>query len=333
MDSYWSAEDLRLGKLLLAASVIQSFTDNWTSAKARHEAMPTSRPHLTRSQNRHASMLAVHAHPVPEDQMEDDIEVDVLIRRKKLSDAWSIMKTCEADLWTDVCNLYSMIVAVEQDPSKFGGVADILEEVAEARTLLKNAELVSAVETIEAYNQEEWKQDQTPACVRRGSLLMVHEHHNDETPLDARMRHYEHADAWQKMKSCDKDQWARACNCHEEHNKYIIAKREKLDAACWILQDFDSKAWTNDNEHLRQKAKHAACLTVHAPSAPEDESKDPAHHTHRQRLLEAWETMKEADPMEWSNACKDHEQFVMAGTAGILRTHDATRNGIGNHAA
>jgi len=320
IEANWSAEDLRLGKLLLAVANMQSFIqDNWTSAEARHGAMPTTRSHWTRSQMRHSSMLAVHARPIPEECSEN-----VCIRRKKLSEAWSMMQSCYADLWTDVCDLYAMVVAVEQDPVKFEGVKYVLHEVAEAKALMQNAELLSAVETIESYKQEEWKQDQSPSCVRRTSMLMVHEHHSDESQIEARVRHLEHAEAWQKMKSCDNDEWAAACLYHEEQNKSKIAKCEKLDAACWVMQDFDSKAWTSE---FPKSMKHASSLIVRAPSVPESESNDQIYQTHRQMLTEAWETMKEANQKEWTNACRAHEEFVMSGTSDIIRPQMPIRNG------
>lgn len=303
--------------------------DNYTSAQARHKHMPTSESHWTRSQVRHSSIMAVHARPVPSEK-EDDVADQVCIRRKKLADAWSVMQSCDTDLWADVCSLYTMVVAVEQDPVKFEGMAYVRGEVAEARALMQNAELLSAVETIEAYNQEEWTQDKSPSCVRRGSSLMVHEHHSKETSLEARVRHLEHAEAWQTMRTVDKGKWTAACLYHEEQNNAEIAKREKLDAACWIMQDFNSKVWTTEKVFLKSM-KHAATLTVHAPTS--ESENDPVYQTHRQRLIYAWQTMKEADQKEWLGACKAHEDFVVEGTAGITRTQASVRNGVGQHAA
>lgn len=286
---------------------------------------------------KHGSVLAVHARPVPAEdaQDDDDVAVEVFLRRKKLSEAWSIMKSCDSDLWTDVCDLYAMIVAVEEDPAKFEGIEYVLSEVAEAKALMRNAELLAAVETIESYNQEEWKQGSSLQCVRRGSQLVVHddEHHAETDPMEARLRHLEHAEAWQKMKTCDREKWAAACRYHEEQNKTKIAQAEKLDAACWVLQDFDSNSWTS--ERLGQKKypksmRHAALLTTHAPTARETESNDPVYETHRKRLLEAWQTMKEADPKDWTNACKEHERFV---TSSITGPRVAARNGVGGRAA
>eukprot|EP01083_Nonionella_stella_P039534 107506_1 len=94
IEASWSAEDIRLGKLLLAVADMQSFIhDNWTSAKARHDAMPTARNHWTRSQMKHGSMLAVHARPVPPyiPEKECEVAVEVCVRRKKLSEAWATM--------------------------------------------------------------------------------------------------------------------------------------------------------------------------------------------------------------------------------------------------
>jgi hypothetical protein len=329
--SNWSEEDLQIGKLLLAAAEMQSFAhDNWTSAQSRHKAMPTGQNHWTRSQMRHGSMLAVRSRPLPDESL-SEIAVEVCIRRKKLSEAWSTMQACDPDLWTDICDLYTMIAAVEEDPSKFEGIQYVLDEVEEAKTLMHNAAILSAVETIEAFKQEEWKQDQSPACVRRGSLLMVHDHQSEETPIEARVRHVEHAEAWQKMKSCDKEKWAAACHYHEEQNKSEMAKHEKLDAAVWVLQEFTSKADPSKSDDIHQKAKHAAVFN--APPVPEDEINDPVYQSHKKRLVEAWAAMKEADPKDWLNACKEHEALIMPASAGITRSKEPVRNSVVNHAA
>lgn len=314
------------------AAEMQSFNTNWTSAKARHQAMPTSSKHWTRAQMRHGSVLAVHAHPVPEEspKNDDEVAVNVFIRRKRLSDAWETMQSCDPELWTDVCNLYSMVAAMDQDPLAFDGVEYVFHEVAEAKALMQHAELLAAVETIEAYKQEEWKQEQSPACVRRGSLLVVHENQTEETPVEAQVRHIEHAEAWNKMKSCDKDEWIAACRYHEEKNKIETTKREKLEAAAWVMQDFNAKAWKNDVAAHRHMAKHAATLAVHIT---EDESNDPAYQTHRRRLVEAWETMKAADKNDWNCACKKHEDIMAAGLTGMTSNHKAVRNRVGTHAA
>ena len=160
-------------------------------------------------------------------------------------------------------------------------------------------------------------------------------HHTDETAIEARVRHLEHAQAWQKMKDADPKEWQSACRYHEERNKSKMAKREKLDAACWVLQDFDAAVVEDGPVERRvfpKSMKHAACLTVHAPFSKEPD--DPVYRTHRQRLLEAWETMKETDQKEWQSACKEHEKFVMGNTlTGITRKHAPVRNGVGNRAA
>jgi hypothetical protein len=197
--------------------------DYWTSAQARHKSMPTSQHHWMRSQLRHGSLLAVRARPIPDETFtgdDDDYTVEVCIRRKKLAAAWGLMKSCDVDLWTDVCDLYALIVAVEQNPGKFEDYAQVRIEAAEAKALMHNAQLLRAVETIEDYNEGEWAQEQSRACVRRGSLMVVHEHHHDaETRLEAKVRHLEHAHAWELMKSCDKDKWAAVCHYHEEQRK------------------------------------------------------------------------------------------------------------------
>mmetsp|Transcript_39048 Transcript_39048/g.82131 ORF Transcript_39048/g.82131 Transcript_39048/m.82131 type:complete len:343 (+) Transcript_39048:75-1103(+) len=263
---YWSAEDLHLGKLLLAVADMQSFIhDNWTSAKARHRNMPTSSCHWTRSQMKHSSMLAVHARPIPEECYEnrDGVSVEVYIRRKKLSEAWETMQSFDTDLWADVCDLYAMVVAVDKDPVSFEGVEYVLNEVAEAKALMQNAELIAAIKIIVSYKQEEWKQENSPSCVRRGSMLIVHEHHSDESQVEARVRHREHAEAWEKMKSCSKAQWVAACLFHEEQNQKEskIAKLDKLDAACWVTQDFNSKAWTSELISNKTLPKSIRCIT------------------------------------------------------------------------
>lgn len=321
---------LRFAYATCTVADMQSFIhENWTSAKARHKDMPTSEKHWTRSQMKRSSLLAVHSRPIPSEN-EDDVADQVCMRRKKLADAWAVMQSCDPGVWTDVCNLYAMVVAVEKEPEKFEGVDYVLAEVAEAKALMQNAALLSAVKTIESYKQDEWKQEQSKSCVRRGSLLVIHEHHSDETNLEARLRHLEHAAAWETMKNCGQDKWAAACRYHEEQNKADMAKREKLDAACWVLQDFDSKVWSKQTT-FPKSMKHASSLVVRAPG-PEVVS-DAAHDIHKQRLIEAWQTMRETDPKEWASACKAHEDFVAKGPTGIIRTTMATRNGVGSRAA
>ncbi len=204
--------------------------DHWTSAQARHKSMPTTQNHWTRSQMRHGSVLTVRARPIPEESFSghnDDFPVEVFIRHKKLVAAWRLMKSCDIGLWADVCDLYALIVAVEQNPGKFENCTQVLNEVAEAKLLMQNAELLRAVETIEAYNEEEWTQEPSPACVRRGSLMVMHKHRDDdETRLESKVRHVENANAWELMKSCDKDTWAAVCHYHEEECKLEKGKRQ-----------------------------------------------------------------------------------------------------------
>lgn len=378
--SPWSTQNLRIGQLLLAVGDMQSFIhDNWTSAQARHGIMPTSENHWTRSQMRHSSLLAVHARPVPNsaEDKENNAAVEICVRRKKLSEAWKAMQSCDAELWADVCNLYSMVAAVEQNPEKFSEDIMILDEVAEARSLMHRAEILYAVETIKSYDQDEWKDIQeTPYIstkwaskqIHRGSLLTVHEHHHDQSPIESKVRHAEHAEAWQKMKDCDKAEWSAACHYHEEIN----AKRMKLDAAVSIIQYFNTANWTS--AHLRHRVlpasephwtatqiHHGASLVVRARPLPEPENNDLAYQSHKEKLNDAWETMKKAGSSEWIKACKSHEDFIMANKRadgkdyapksiiskattlkhaspislqkGIVRVQPPIRNGVGGHAA
>ncbi|KAL7439758.1 hypothetical protein ACHAXM_006822 [Skeletonema potamos] len=342
MDSsqnLWSPENIQLGKLLLAAADMQFFVhENWTSASDRHNQMPTSTQHYTRSQMKHSSMLAVHAKPLPEDWNED---VSILIRRKKLSDAWAMMQSCEPDVWVDVCSLYSMIKIVEQDEKNFEGIEYVLEEVAEAKMLMRIAEILGAVETIETYRQEEWSNETSPCCIRRGSMVVVHnEQQNAETITEAKVRHAEHADAWRKMRSCSKDDWTAACRYHEEYNKRIIAQQEKLEAAVWIIQDYNESKWSSEtllHHSLPSSMRHAASLVTRIDASAKNED----HIAHKKKLIEAWQTMKEAGPQEWAMACKSHEEdLLMKGAAaptgfgrGIMRIHPPIRNGVSGTAA
>jgi hypothetical protein len=341
MDSaqhLWSPENIQLGKLLLAVADMQFFVhENWTSAPDRHSHMPTSTQHFTRSQMRHSSMLAVHARPLPEDNNED---VNILIRRKKLSDAWETMQSCDPKVWVDVCSLYAMIKAVEQDEKKFEGIEYVLEEVAEAKMLMRIAEMLGAVETIESFRQEEWSNETSPCCVRRGSMVVVHNEHQDaETITEAKVRHAEHADAWRKMKSCNKDEWTAACRYHEEYNKRMIAQHEKLDAAVWTIQDYNESKWSSEtlrHHSLPSSMRHAASLVTRIDAPVKDEE----YNEHKKRLVQAWQTMKEAGPEEWAKACKSHEEDLMKGGAaltsfghGIMRIHPPVRNGVSVTAA
>jgi hypothetical protein len=342
-----------MGQLLVAVADMQSFVhDNWTSAQTRHSNMPTSENHWTRSQMRRSSMLAVHARPVPDkpEYEEDDAAVEICVRRKKLADAWKMMQECEAGIWTDVCNLYHMVVSAELDPETFAEDQSILDEVAEARCLMRNAEIISAVEAIKKYDQEEWKDIHassymaTPwACkqIRRGSLTTVHEQHHEESIVDSKVRHAEHAHAWQIMKTCDCEAWAAACHHHEEYNEVEAVKRQKLDEAVAVIQEFNTGDWTG--AHLRHKTlpaskphwtatqiRHGATLAVHSLPVPEVEMEDPAHQTHIEKLNEAWKVMKDVGTTEWIKACKTHEDLSVINTASeatTLKTGSAFKTG------
>lgn len=233
---FLNAQDLCLGNLLVSVANLVAFRkDHWTSAQARHTRMPTSQKHWMRSQMRHGSVLTVRARPIPEESFsgdDDDFTVEVFIRRKKLAASWWLMKSCDIGLWADICDLYALIVAVEQNQDKFGNDTQVVE----AKILMHNAELLRAVETIEAYNEGKWTQEISPACVRRGSLMGVYEHRDDdETRLEAKVRHVEHANAWELMKSCDKDTWAAVCHYHEEQRKLEKGDRHMLNYSQFSL--------------------------------------------------------------------------------------------------
>lgn len=337
--SLWTPENIKLGKLLLAVSDMQFFNhDNWTSAPVRHSQMPTSTPHFTRPQMNHSSMLAVHARPQPEDN-ENEPDVSVLIRRKKLSNAWEMMQSCDPDLWTDVCSLHSMIKAVEQDEKKFDGIEYVLKEVAEAKMLMNIAEILTAVESIEAFRQEEWSNEAASSCIRRGSMVVAHEEHHGETTVEAKVRHAEHAEAWQRMKSCSISEWTAACRYHEECTKRMIARREKLEAAVWVIQDYNSSKWTSENvlhHPLPSSMRHAASLATRVDASEDDEEQQ----AHKKKLIDAWQTMKEASLTEWTKACKSHEDIFMkegsfptSSGCSNLRTQPQVRNGVGGIAA
>jgi hypothetical protein len=139
-NNLWTDDNVLVGKLLLAVQQLQSFVhNNWTSAQARHRSLPSSGMHFCRSQMRHSSILAVHARPLPEE--DGDVDVDIFMRRKKLSEAWDLMKSVDGDLWTEVCRLYSMVVAVDQNREKFQDQS-IIDDVAEAKLLMRNAEIL-----------------------------------------------------------------------------------------------------------------------------------------------------------------------------------------------
>lgn len=334
----WSPEDIQFGKLLVAVADMQFFVhENWTSASNRHSQMPASSQYYTRQHTRHSSMLAVHARPLPEDN-EDDPNVSILIRRKRLSRAWKMMQSCDPKLWVDVCSIYAMTKAVEQDKKKFEGVEYVLREVAEAKMLMRNAEILEAVETIENYRQEEWSNEASPSCIRRGSMVVVHdEHHDVETATENKVRHEEHADAWQTMKSCSEYEWTAACHYHEEYQKHMIA--EKLKAAVRVIQDCnESKASEVLQSHLlRSSVRHASTLVTGVDDCATDEE----YKAHKERLIEAWQTMRQANPKDWTNACKSCEEDLQKRGAGApegifwngMRIRDPVRNGVSGTAA
>lgn len=232
----WTDDNVLVGKLLLAVAEIQSFVhNNWTSAQARHQTLPSSGMHFFKAQLRHSSMLVVHARPVPEE--DGDIDVDIFMRRKKLSEAWDMMKSVDRDLWINVCQLYSMVVAVEMKSEKFKENQSILnqdDDIVEAKILLRNAQILSAVETIESFRHEEWSNVHTSTAIRHGSELSIHIQHHDESVLETKVRHAEHAKAWQVMHSCDKADWTAACLYHELGMKSLTQKKEMLDVAVWV---------------------------------------------------------------------------------------------------
>ena len=351
-NDLWTDENVLVGKLLLAVADMQSFVhDNWTSAQARHQSLPASGMHYCRAQIRHSSMLAVHARPVP-DETPSDIDVEIFMRRKKLSDVWDMMKSVDGDLWTDVCQLYSMVVAVDQNPEMFKDDQAILDEIAEAKVLMRNAETFAAVETMESFRQEEWSNVQVSTAIRHGSELTVHKHHHDETSIENKVRHLEHANAWEKMHNSDKSLWAAACLYHEEVVKAMAAKKEKLDAAVWVIQDFNTKNWTSAHLAPEEDPHWKACqirrgstLAVHEHAT--EDFDDPVYHAHRERMIEAWKLMKAVGPKEWIQACKNHEDLLMSAQTttpckvgdpgafqiGIIRSGDPVKNSVNGMAA
>ena len=309
---------MQLGKLLLAVAEMQSFIhNNWTSAQSRHSSLPSSGMHFCRAQMRHSSMLAVHARPMPQEE-EADIDVEICIRRKKLSEAWKLMKSVDGDLWTDVCRLYSLVVAVGQNAEMYKDEPNILDDVAEAKVLMRNAEILSSVEIIESFRQEEWSNAEESTAIRHGSELTSHRKEQVESVIETKVRHIEHANAWQMMKNCDTADWTAACLFHEELMKALAARKEMLDCAVWIIQDFNPTSWTSshtevdEDPHWRaSQIRHGSTLAVHE-CPPLDVDEDPSYHTHRERMIEAWKVMKAVGSKEWTEACKTHEDFLLS---------------------
>lgn len=347
----WTEDNVLLGKLLLAVADMQSFVHaNWTSAQARHQSLPASGMHFCRAQIRHSSMLAVHARPVPDES--SDIDVDIFMRRKKLSEAWELMKSVDGDLWTDVCHLYSMVVAVDNNAEIFEEDQSILQEVAEAKVLMRNAETLAAVEIIESFRQEEWSNVKTSTAIRHGSELTIRKQHHDESSIESKVRHAEHAQAWQKMHTTDKAEWAAACLYHEEVVKALAAKKERLDAAVWVIQDFSTKNWTSahlmaeEDPHWKAcQIRHGSTLAMHENALPDND--DPVYHAHRERMIDAWKVMTAAGPSAWTEACKSHEDLLVsaknstpykvgdsgAHRMGVIRNHPPVKNCVNGKAA
>lgn len=282
-------------------------------------------------------MLAVRARPLPEDN-EGDPNESILIRRKRLSRAWEIMQSCDQQLWIAVCSVYAMIKAVEQDEKKVEGVEYVLREVAEAKMLMRNAEILEAVETIESYRQDEWSTEASPTRIRRGSMVVVHDEHQDvETVTENKVRHAEHADAWQTMKSCSEDEWTAACHYHEEYQKHIIA--EKLKAAVRVIQDCNERKASEvlQSHLLPSSIRHASTLVTGVDDCATDEE----YKAHKERLIEAWQTMKKAKPQDWTSACKSCEEDLQKREAEApegnfwhaMRIREPVRNGVSGTAA
>lgn len=351
-NNLWTEDYVLIGKLLLAVAEMQSFVHcNWTSAQARHSSLPSNGMHFCRAQLRHSSMLAVHARPLPEEN--GDVDVDIYMRRKKLSEAWELMNSVDGDLWTEVCQLYSLVVAVEMNPEMYTDDHFVLQDVDEAKELMKNAEIIAAVETIESFRQEEWSNEQASTAIRHGSELTTHTKHHDESVLETKVRHAEHANAWQIMKTADKSKWAVACLYHEEAMKALARKKEMLDAAVWVIQDFNSKNWTSahleadeDPKWRKSQIRHGSTLAVHETSTLDAD--DPVYHAHRERMIEAWKVMKAVGSKEWTEACKAHEDLVFSAQkatpvfkvgdpgafqTGVLRKNPPVQNSLNGMAA
>ena len=336
----WTDDNVLVGKLLLAVEEMQTFVhSNWTSAQARHKSMPSSGMHFCRAQIRHSSMLAVHARPLPE---EEDIDVNIMTRRKKLAESWELMRSVDRDLWTEVCQLYSMIVAVEENPENV--TEDIVEEVAEAKVLMRNAEVLDAVKTIESFRQEEWSNEQASTAIRHGSELTFHNKYHD--------RHAEHAKAWAIMQSCEQAEWAAACLYNEETIKALAVKRAMLDDAVQVIQDFNSKKWTSAHLAVDEdpcwkasQIRHGSTLAVH--ESPTPDADDPVYQAHREKMIEAWKLMKNVGCHEWIEACKAHEDLVVSTktaapfkasgpgsfSVGIIRNNPPVKNSVNGMAA
>ncbi|KAL7465549.1 hypothetical protein ACHAXS_005865 [Conticribra weissflogii] len=369
VSSLWTTENVKIGQLLRAVADMQSFIHvNWTSALTRHRDMPTSEDHWTRSQMRRSSILAVRARPTPDVQESDGSEaaIDICIRRKKLSEAWEVMQESDTDVWIEACNLYAKIVDAEQHPEKYADDKALLEEITEAKNLMRNAEILAAVGIIKKYDQEEWKDVHCTAYgatpwakkqIRRGSLTTVHEHHHEESTIESRVRHAEHASAWDLMAKCDKVLWQEACHYHEEMNEVAMLKERELEEAVEVIQEFNSRNWTG--AHLRHKGlptnkphwtstqiHHGSTLAVHSFPTPELENEVPAHKLHHEKLTKAWEVMREVGQTEWTKACKAHENEychdpqdmpVKSGnafkTGGVIRIKPPVRNCVNGNAA
>ena len=318
-NDLWTEENILLGKLLLAVEEMQTFVhNNWTSAQARHKSMPSSGMHFCRAQIRHSSMLAVHARPLPEN--DEDVDVNIMTRRKRLAESWKLMKSVDRDLWIDVCQLYSMIVAVDKDPEMTK--EDIVGEAVEAKVLMRNAEILDAVKTIESFRQEEWSNEQASTAIRHGSVLTFHKQHHEESIIEVKVRHAEHENAWAIMQSCKKAEWASACLYHEEAIKAFAAKQEMLDEAVGVIQDFDSKKWTSAHLSVDEdpcwkasQIRHGSTLAVH--ENPTSDANDPVYQAHREKMIDAWKLMKKVSCKEWTEACKAHEDIVISTKTAV----------------
>jgi hypothetical protein len=216
-----------------------------------------------------------------------------------------------------------------------------------------------AVETIESFRQEEWSNTQASSAIRHGSELTTHTQYHDESVIEAKVRHAEHANAWQMMHHADKSDWAAACLYHEEVMKAEARKKEMLDAAVWVIQDFNAKNWTSahleadeDPRWRASQIRHGSTLAVH--ENPTLDIDDPIYHAHREKMTEAWKIMKKVGSKEWIKACKAHEDLVVSaqkatpfkvsdpgafkvatGTfqVGVIRKHPPVKNSVNGMAA
>ena len=228
----------------------------YTNLPSRHKSLPNHHDSFSRRASKHASSLSVRSGPAV---VQDELSPEQLLQKKRLLQAYEVMKSCDADLWTDVCAMHSLMEAVEKYDDVFE--ADVRREVEEANTLMLYAYMLSCVETIESYRHEEWYVNEK--ADPHGAMMIAHRTETAaESKLDAQIRHAEFARAWDAMNK-HKKIWNCACRFHIKERNIDASNKTKV---CCI-EKFGKKA-SSITIPLKLSAKYVSLLDSQLEGMP-----------------------------------------------------------------